>query len=164
MLLMDTIDLYVFDKNDKLVVKLNTLQSGDFVFTPSESGYKLFVRDVLFNEDILKFASGLKAVNKSDYQEILHGNKEELEDEVIEFGFGDEDVVECKLIAKTVGHNTSTNKVAKDIVYEIPKAELIPHLNFSHEAGVAADFNYAFNIKPYDSKNKAFKMHLKHRK
>ena len=165
MLLMDTIDLYVFDKNDKLVVKLDSLSKGDFVFNASDNGYKLLVRDVLFNEDILKFASGLQAANKNDYLEVLNGNEIETEDEVIEFGYGGEnDVVKCKLIAKTIGYNPDTNKVGRDIVYEIPNALLIPQINLSHENGVATDFNYEFSILPYDSKNKAFKMHLKKRK
>lgn len=140
------IDLYVFDKNESLIAKLNTLKSNKIWY---EDGYYFIgITDFAFNLDLQKFIHEEEKL--TDFQLIKDKIKTTIK-------IKPPKSKECKLIGKTLFREQET-ELDKEVLFEIHNAEIIdPSLNIETTGDNVTEFDYIFKIH-LDEDNNFFKL------
>jgi hypothetical protein len=156
-LIADVLDVYVFDKNDKLIASLETLTKSEVTHSTDYS--YLSINDISFNIDLFKFMNGQQEDRVNDFKDHLYNYKKEKDEVIIDVG-GDSDM-ECKLILDNWIIDPDTEAPIKTLRYEVPNAKLINKFKFENSTiPKAASFKYDFEISPFDYKNHRYRLHI----
>lgn len=148
-------DLLVFDENEKMVAKLDSLKNSK-IFGNNNEIY-VYVKDALLNLDILKFLHVESDNTSSDYQNYLNSPFFNGNVKTIVFNF--KNIKKCKLIARGTLRREE-NKKDETYLFDIPLAEIINEFIFDGHMEEISAFDLIFKVNPYNENGDSFKMHL----
>ncbi len=153
----EVLDILVFDLNENLVTKLDTLLESKLFKQKEIDGtyYYLIAKDALLDENILKFI-GTESNNKqTDMQSYLNNGSN---DRTIVFS--KDQSKKCKLLAKTL-FRQQTNGEDKAFTFEFPEVSIVSDFSFESVLEKVSAFDLVFKISPYNEFGDMFRLHIK---
>lgn len=143
-------DIALFNKNGKKITTLDTNKETSLQFFEREKSY-LGVKDALLDVNLLTNIG----------EEIIYDDyNKEINDLMVEIVFGNQrGNREFKIIAKGTIRNLDHND--KEVIIEIPKAKYISNFSIFTESEDTTDFDYLFEILPFNEKEDYFKIKIK---
>jgi hypothetical protein len=150
----EIMDLLVFDLNENLVTKLDTLKESR-LFKDEGDTYYLFAKDALLDENILKFIGYQEEIEVSDMKSYLNDNKD---DRTITFN--SKRWKQCKLLAVTLGRQ-QTDCIDKKFIFEFPQVDIMNNFSFHGVTSEVSAFDLVFRINKYNDNGDVFKLHIK---
>ncbi|PZT57335.1 hypothetical protein [Paenibacillus silvae] len=147
-------DLYVFNKNGKLITVLDSLKES--YIDPNNTPI-LYAKDALLDDSLLEFFNRQVNDNKTDYEKFVSGGFEE--EKTFKTLVYRQTTKECKLIAKTEVRDSESGQ-DRYVYYEIPEASVSNYNSFNSSSTQTSEWDLVFNIKPYNEDKDLFKIHI----
>lgn len=151
----EIVDLYIFDEEGKLVVKLDTLKKCQLKINMDKEirDGEIFIKDALLNVEFLKFVQSNKEENLSDFERLL----KLYEVETITFNVNN-DYKKCKVIAKTLLRNT--DGIDKVALYEIPNATIVNNFQISNFYSEVSEFDTLIIFEQFNKAGELARIHI----
>ncbi|MGG0667871.1 hypothetical protein ABE073_04995 [Lederbergia citrisecunda] len=163
-ILMDTINLSVFDEDGKLITKIKTAKGASLRHNDRRGDSYLIIDDVLLNLKMLEAISE-KEERKSlnDFDKVLQSSSEET---VLKFKqrISDKEQPKFKLIGEGILYSPETSTVSHDFKIIVQEAIYVNGLEMEFENREAFTPSYSFKLLPYNDEKDVFDLRLKERK
>jgi hypothetical protein len=148
--LVSVCDLYIFDKNENLILKIKTLI--DCIIKTDYLGGTLEANDATFNYDLYKFINSNDKNIKSDYEYILSNKSGNIV-------FNKNHKKECKLVA--IGEiRGSDGSLSKKIIFNMPNAKLEGNFDISLAANGVSSTSIKATFDAFNDNGDIFEMIL----
>ncbi|WP_137743429.1 hypothetical protein [Robertmurraya siralis] len=159
-IIMDVINLEIYDEKGRHVVTLDTLNKSQLFYDLTGRNTYLGVTDVAFRTEILKQLGEVVKEDISDFNKSVTEDNNELK---IKFKKHNK-LPKFKLVGRGVSYDAETNRINKDIKIIIHNAQLANGYDLENKAGNPSLFDYVFEVLPTnDDADDLFEMVIKER-
>jgi len=150
--LVSICDLFIFDENEKFIIRLSTLTDCVFDFKPGKEYISTikFTR-ATFDMEFYKFINNCKQEDKSDYQSFLGHRLEK-----VVFSQQQKGKI-CKVVAQA-DLRDNTGKNSGRLTFNIPKALIRSDMNLLLNSASVSNPETVIQILPFNENGDLFEM------